>query len=110
MAHRTNNDPFKDASQFQPSTLADIIRAVKAAVGTSCQFNSTSTSKVLDETELAARWKMSRKSLQRWRFWGTGPRHLKLGRKVVYLVQDVEDFERQSLRKSTSEKAEASHA
>ena len=47
----------------------------------------------LNEVELAARWGMSPKTLQRWRNLNVGPEYLKLGKKVMYPLADVEDYE-----------------
>lgn len=47
----------------------------------------------LTEGELAARWRHSLRSLQRWRAEGNGPRHLRIGRRTVFRIVDVEDFE-----------------
>ncbi len=47
----------------------------------------------LNEVELAARWGMSPKTLQRWRTQNVGPEYLKLGKKIMYPLGDVEDYE-----------------
>ena len=47
----------------------------------------------LNEIELAARWGMNPKTLQRWRTLNVGPEYLKLGKKVMYPLADVEDYE-----------------
>ena len=52
----------------------------------------------LNQIELAARWKISPRTLERWRWTGEGPRFMKLGGRVIYRVDDVEEFERQELR------------
>jgi len=43
--------------------------------------------------EVAARWNISPRTLERWRAKGTGPRFLRLGRLVVYRVEDIKAFE-----------------
>ena len=48
----------------------------------------------LSQIELAARWKISHRTLERWRWAQEGPRYLKIGGRVVYRVSDVEAFER----------------
>jgi hypothetical protein len=48
----------------------------------------------LTQTELATRWRMSERTLERWRWLKTGPNYIKLGGKVVYAVVDVEAYER----------------
>lgn len=47
----------------------------------------------LTEAELARRWLHSPRSLQRWRRRGEGPAYLRLGRRVVYRLVDVEAYE-----------------
>ncbi|WP_292288621.1 helix-turn-helix domain-containing protein [Marivita sp.] len=49
----------------------------------------------LSQIELAARWKISHRTLERWRWAQEGPRYLKIGGRVVYRVSDVEAFERE---------------
>jgi hypothetical protein len=47
----------------------------------------------LNQIELARRWGMSHRTLERWRWLRQGPRYLKLGGRVVYRLDDVEAFE-----------------
>lgn len=47
----------------------------------------------LTQDELAARWRVSARSLERWRSEGTGPAFIKLAGRVLYRLQDVEQFE-----------------
>jgi hypothetical protein len=47
----------------------------------------------LNQIELSARWNLSPRTLERWRWLGEGPRYLKLGGRVLYRVEDVEEFE-----------------
>ena len=56
----------------------------------------------LHQVELARRWKLSPRTLERWRWLGQGPRYVKIGGRVVYRLEDVEAFEVDSLRTSTS--------
>lgn len=57
--------------------------------------------KHLNQCELARRWNLSMRTLERWRFTGIGPRFVKLGGRVVYRLEDVEAFELQQLRQMT---------
>jgi hypothetical protein len=59
----------------------------------------------LDESELAARWGLSVKTLRRWRQEQLGPVFCKLGSRVTYLIFEVESFERRVSRYSTSVRA-----
>ena len=60
---------------------------------------------VFTEADLASRWGMSPKTLQRWRSEGRGPRYLKLSKRVSYPLESVIEFERGALHDSTSERA-----
>ena len=66
--------------------------------------------KHLNHRQLADRWDISEASLERWRSEGIGPVFLKLQGRVLYRVEDVEAFEVDSLRKSTSERFTAGSA
>jgi hypothetical protein len=59
----------------------------------------------LDENELAYRWRMSVKTLRRWRMELIGPVFVKLGSRVTYLLSDIEAYERRVSRYSTSARA-----
>ncbi|MBD8050453.1 hypothetical protein [Limnohabitans radicicola] len=50
----------------------------------------------LSEVDLAVRWGMSPKTLQRWRTTKQGPEYLKLGKKVQYPLAAIEQFENQA--------------
>ena len=56
----------------------------------------------LSQRVLAERWDISPRTLERWRWVGQGPKFLKLGGRVVYRLQDVEDYELEQLRSSTT--------
>ena len=58
--------------------------------------------RVLNENELAQRWGLSPKTLQRWRSEGRGPRYLKLSKRVSYPLESVLEFECGALHESTS--------
>ncbi len=57
----------------------------------------------LSQSELATRWRISMRTLERWRWLGEGPRYIKLGGRVVYRLSDIEAFEADKLRSSTSQ-------
>lgn len=58
---------------------------------------------VLNENELAKRWGLSPKTLQRWRSEGRGPRYLKLSKRVGYLISEILEFESQAMYSATWE-------
>ena len=63
--------------------------------------------RVLTENELAQRWGVSPKTLQRWRSEGRGPRYLKLSKRVSYPLEAILDFEYSALHESTAERVMA---
>jgi len=64
----------------------------------------------LNQIELADRWNISHRTLERWRWTGEGPAFLKIGGRVVYRLEDVEAFEADQTRKSTAGNAVAASA
>jgi predicted DNA-binding transcriptional regulator AlpA len=45
----------------------------------------------LTEAEVSTRYKVSKRTLQRWRVTGDGPRFVRLGpRRIVYRASDIE--------------------
>ena len=49
--------------------------------------------KHLTQIELSRRWRVSHRTLERWRWERVGPRYLKVGCRVVYRLEDVEAYE-----------------
>ena len=47
----------------------------------------------LTQGELAKRWRISPRTLERWRWLGTGPTYIKVGGRVVYALTDTEAYE-----------------
>ena len=61
----------------------------------------------LNQTELAARWTISARTLERWRWTGDGPAFLKIGGRVVYRLEDVLAYEQARQRRRTAEQGAA---
>ena len=59
----------------------------------------------LTEIQLADRWRVHRKTLQRWRCEGTGPKYAKIKKNIYYPIGEITAFEKASMRVSTSERA-----
>lgn len=55
----------------------------------------------LNQIELAQRWRISPRTLERWRWLGKGPQYLKIGGRVIYRLEDVETFEAEKRRESS---------
>ncbi|AUM00806.1 DNA-binding protein [Rhodocyclaceae bacterium] len=84
-----------------PTTASTITRSPVDAINSL----SPGDRRVLNENELAQRWGLSPKTLQRWRSEGRGPRYLKLSKRVSYPLDSIIEFERCALHDSTSERA-----
>ncbi len=54
----------------------------------------------LTQTELARRWRISPRTLERWRWLNQGPAFLKLGSRIAYRIADVEAFEAEQTRQA----------
>jgi hypothetical protein len=63
---------------------------------------STKPIKHLGQKELARRWSLSHRTLERWRSQGGGPSFLKLNGRCLYRIEDIELFEQARLKASTS--------
>lgn len=56
----------------------------------------------LTPRETAARLRVRITTLANWRVLGYGPRFIKVGRKVLYPLTEIEAFETRQLRESTA--------
>ncbi|MCL7466084.1 helix-turn-helix domain-containing protein [Phaeovulum sp. NW3] len=50
------------------------------------------------QKELARRWTLSHRTLERWRWSGQGPAYMKIGGRIVYRLDDVLAFEKERLQ------------
>jgi Helix-turn-helix domain len=55
----------------------------------------------LSQHDLARRWSISPRTLERWRWLGKGPQFLKIGGRVIYRLTDIEAHEAEQMRSST---------
>ncbi len=62
----------------------------------------------LTQEKLAARLDLSQRTLERMRNAGSGPRFAKTGKKILYRLQDVEDWLEERSFSSTAEARRAS--
>ena len=53
---------------------------------------------LLTQAALARRWKVSPRTLERWRWLGRGPQFMKVGGQVRYRLPDIEAYEAAQLR------------
>jgi hypothetical protein len=55
----------------------------------------------ITQEDVALRWNISSRTLERWRHECRGPAYLKMGGRVVYRLCDIEAYEAKQLRIST---------
>ena len=58
--------------------------------------------KHFNQVQLARRWNISERTLERWRWLRQGPPFLKVGGRVLYRVEDVETYEAKHLHTASS--------
>jgi len=59
----------------------------------------------LNQVELARRWSLSPRTLERWRWQKQGPAYLKIGGRVVYRLEDIELFETAQMHRQAPDPA-----
>lgn len=59
----------------------------------------------LNQVQVARRWGISERTLERWRWLRQGPPFLKLGGHVAYRLSDIEGFEEAQARSARLNKA-----
>jgi hypothetical protein len=63
----------------------------------------------LNQIDLARRWRVSPRTLERWRWLGEGPQYLKLGGRVLYRVSDIEAYEHSIIRLTRADASRSWH-
>ena len=58
----------------------------------------------LTQAELSDKWDIPEGTLENWRTRGVGPLFLKLNQQIRYRPEDIEKYEQDNLRVSTSQK------
>jgi Helix-turn-helix domain len=51
----------------------------------------------LNQIQLARRWSLSPRTLERWRWLQEGPKYVKVGGRILYRLEDIEAFEKKCL-------------
>lgn len=59
----------------------------------------------INQKELSERWKISPRTLERWRWLGTGPDYHKIGGRVIYRLDDIEAWEKNRSFNCTAQQA-----
>ena len=64
----------------------------------------------LNQVELARRWSLSHRTLERWRWEGRGPQYLKIGGRIVYRLSALAAYEADQPRKPIASPSQAAGA
>lgn len=56
----------------------------------------------LTAEQLATRWNTTPATLSQWRWNGRGPIYTKIGRGILYHIEDIKQFERQRVYRDTT--------
>jgi hypothetical protein len=85
---------------------AKFLTALAALHGNTKQHRDCTTMKYLNAVQLAARWEgaVTTGTLANWRSQGRGPSFVKVGSKVLYPVDKLEEWERLQLRAANDNK------
>jgi len=62
----------------------------------------------ITEKDLAKKWCLSTKTLQRWRWLKIGPAYIKIGGRIRYSPENIKNFEEENLRKNSNQSSCAS--
>ena len=72
---------------------ASLSAALAAAGARATAHPGPPATRHLTQTDLASRWRISERTLERWRWRKLGPPYLKVGGRVVYRLSDVLAYE-----------------
>jgi len=60
-----------------------------------------------NQVDLARRWNVSPRTLERWRWLKQGPQYLRVGGRVLYRLEDIEAFEAEGIHSLQRERRDA---
>jgi hypothetical protein len=84
------------ASSLTHARFIDVVRDFAELTMTNETHIST---RHLHQEDVARRWRISARTLERWRWLKQGPAYLKVGGRVVYRLSDVEAYEKAQLHR-----------
>lgn len=79
----------------------------KSPVAVGQPTNPDRPTRHLNQVDLARRWNLSPRTLERWRWLHQGPRYLKIGGRIVYRLDDIEAYEAAQVHAPTANPAGA---
>src|SRR5215212_7242799 len=100
--HRIETTPLTACAGRRGKRGDNMISSNRQAQTNPTPEASTKPIKHLGQKELARRWNLSHRTLERWRSRGDGPHFLKLNGRCLYRIEEVEAFEQARLKASTT--------
>jgi hypothetical protein len=83
--------------------MVGIVTTAKTPVRPTGIPNSNHAVRHFNQVDLARRWNVSPRTLERWRWLRQGPQYLKIGGRVIYRLDDIEEYEAAKLHVPMSE-------
>jgi hypothetical protein len=83
--------------------MTGIVPTAKAPIRATVGPTSNHLVRHFNQVDLARRWNVSPRTLERWRWLRQGPQYLKIGGRVVYRLDDIEAYEAAKLHVPVSE-------
>jgi len=83
--------------------MAGIVTTANAPFRPAVGHASNHAVRHFNQVDLARRWNVSPRTLERWRWLRQGPQYLKIGGRVVYRLDDIEAYEAAKLHTPASE-------
>lgn len=66
-------------------------------------MTNTVSNTYLTTKELSKRWKINPNTIEHWRTSGFGPEFIRIGRKVLYSLESILEFENKNKAQNTAE-------
>ena len=80
------------------SRLTDALDVAQLSARPALGTRNAGAVRHLHQADLARRWNISPRTLERWRWLRLGPAYIKIGGRVVYRLEDILTYETQQLR------------
>lgn len=58
--------------------------------------------KYITTKELSKRWKINPNTIEHWRSVGLGPKFIRIGRKILYSLNSISEFEQMNTAENTA--------
>jgi hypothetical protein len=73
-------------------------REPNLSISEDCSESIRRLRRFLSQSELAERWRLSERTIEKWRSLGQGPAFIRVGRRVIYDLSVIEAYETANIR------------